>query len=281
MYWILKLIARAFSLLPERALPWFARAFAVLAFDVLRVRRRLVLGNLARALGPDESPARIALARQSYANFGLTVFEFLRGDVHDLAARVELRGAENAHQALQAGRGMFLLCLHLGNWEALGAKCSRALVPSHVLVKKVGSPGVNRFVLEIRKKNGFLAIERKGKGDGARAVLQALKRGEAVGFIMDQSRPGEPRLPFFGHDAKTNTGLATFWRRVQAPVVPVAIRRVGPGRHVAEFRPALPLTATDDAETDVRRLSTLFNQALEDEIRRAPEQYLWLHDRWK
>ena len=100
----------------------------------------------------------------------------------------------------------------MGNWEAMGAAWA-LVTPAHVLVKKVGSSSVDRFVSELRDRNGFLTVKRKKKGDGFSAIRDVLARGEIVGFVMDQARPGEPKLPFFGRPAKTNTSFAAIWRQ--------------------------------------------------------------------
>lgn len=97
---------------------------------------------------------------------------------------------------------------------------------------------------------------------------------------MDQSRPGEPRLPFFGKPAKTNTGLATIWRRTQAPILPAFIRRVDVNRHVVTILPPVCMSFKSDSE-DMTVASAHFNEKMESMIRQAPEQYFWLHNRWK
>jgi KDO2-lipid IV(A) lauroyltransferase len=260
-----------------------ARAMAVLVFDVLRIRRQRIMSNLRLAFGPDRSDAELArIGRASVENFALTALEFLRsGHDGDIAANVELRGGEHMRAALAQGHGVYVLCFHLGNWEAMGAKVTRALAPAHVLVKKVGSGGMDRFVSETREKNGFLTVKRRSKGDGYRAIKEVLQRNEIVGFVMDQARPGEPKLPFFGHPAKTNTSLAAIWRRAPAPIVPGFIRRTGVDRHVLEFFPELTLETTEDAARDVETHTTQFNAVVEACVRKAPEQYFWMHNRWK
>jgi len=182
---------------------------------------------------------------------------------------------------LAQGKGAYILCMHLGNWEAMGAACSRNFGPSHVLVKAVGTSGLNRFVSEYRERNGFHWVKRQRKGDGLKAIANVLARGEIVGFVMDQARPGEPKLPFFGHLAKTNTSFAAILRRHQAPVVPSFVIREGFHKHTEYFLPPVELSFSEDAEADVLKHSALFNRIVEDCVKRCPEQYFWLHNRWK
>src|SRR5690606_3301693 len=110
---------------------------------------------------------------------------------------------------------------------------------------------------------------------------RTLRRNEIVGFVLDQSRPGEPRLKFFSHPAKTNTSLAQIWRKWPAPVVPAYIVRRSVGCHDGYFLPPLNLQKTTDPEDDIVINSTLFNRTLEKIISDHPDQYFWMHDRWK
>ena len=170
---------------------------------------------------------------------------------------------------------------HIGNWEVFAAQVSQQIRQVHVPVKKVGSFGVNRLVEEIRHKHRFMTVPRAKKGDAYRAILGGLKRGEIIGFMMDQSRPGEPRVPFFGEAAKTNTSLATMWLRLQVPVIPGTIRRVGIFKHEISFYPPLQLEKTGDDAADVLQVTERCNQAIERVILDNPEQYFWFHNRWK
>ncbi len=281
MYWILKLVASFVSLRSDESIERFARALAFVTFDLLRLRRGLVLNNLALAFPEKSEAERVAIGRASMKNFALTALEFFRSQGTDIAARIEIRGVEHARAALEQGSGIYILCFHLGNWEAMGAAVTRMIAPAYVLVKKVGGTSVDRFVSELREKNGFLTVKRRKKGDGYAAIKEILGRGEIVGFVMDQARPGEPKLPFFGRPAKTNTSLAAIRQRVPGPVVPSYILRTGPSQHVVEFFPELKLEESGDAGRDVLEHSTKFNAIVEACVRKAPEQYFWMHNRWK
>ncbi|MFW7381423.1 MAG: lysophospholipid acyltransferase family protein [Oligoflexus sp.] len=277
-------ICRLLAWCPVKFLEIMARVLSVLVFDVFRFRRRLILSNLRKAFGNSRSPQDLRrIGRQSVYHFILTAFEFLRGAYIDMTGHIELRGVDKVEAALAKGKGAYIVGFHQGNWEALGAVLSKRICPVHITVKKIGRPdgAVNRLVEEIRRRNGFQAIARKSTGDAYRAMRRALAKQEMVGFVIDQARPGEPRLPFFGHPAKTNTSLAAIWRRVPAPVLTVHIRRVGFGQHIAEFETELPWEATENAELDVLEQSSQVNQLVESIIRRHPEHYFWFHNRWK
>lgn len=275
-------ISALFGRLSASTVDRMAYGLAVLLFDVLRLRRKLVLKNLNIAFGDTKPLAeKKRLGRLSIYHFLLTGFEFLRSRHHDIAGDIEIENPEHLRTALAEGKGVYILCFHMGNWEAMGAKITRAFAPANVVVKKVGGAGVDRFVTETRMQNGFIPLQRKKKGDGYRLIKEALSRGELIGFVMDQARPGEPKYPFFGTPAKTNTSLAAIWLKNPAPIVPSYIVRNKIGNHTIKFFPALNLPVTGDSERDVKDLSILFNQEVETHVRAQPDQYLWMHNRWK
>lgn len=281
MYYVMLAMSWLLCRLSKKGVTRLARLLCFLVFDVLRIRRQVVLANLAIAFPELTVKERSRIGRDSVYNFILTIFELLYSYQHDIAEDIEVHGREHIDAALAKGQGVYILCFHLGNWEAMGAKMTRTIVPSHVLVKSIGRGGVNRFVTYLRDKNRFLTVKRRKKGDGFRAIQEILAKGEIVGFVMDQSRPGEPRLPFFGHPAKTNTSLAAIWRRFPAPIVPAYIHRNGFGSHCLEFEPALNLELSDHTEQDILKHSELFNRVIEGAVRRYPGHYFWLHNRWK
>ena len=282
MYFFLKFIASLISKLSESGLERVASGITFIAWDVFKVRKKTVLKNLHLAFGDSKSESELQkIGRESVRNFALTTLEAFWSYGNDVVRQVTLRNDHIIRAAISRGNGVYILCCHMGNWETMGAACTRLLTPSHVLVKKVGSKSVNRFVEELREKSGFIGVKRAGKGAGYRAIKDALSRREIIGFVMDQARPGEPKYPFFGKPAKTNTSFAGIWPRNQAPIVPAFITRQSAAVHTLEFLPELTMVTTEDEEKDVGTNTTMFNRAVEDIIRRCPEQYFWMHDRWK
>lgn len=278
---VLRILAWLISRLSLPFVERLAVGLAFVLFDVVRVRRRLILQNLTRAF-PDMDPReKVRVGRASVKHFVLTVLEFLHSYKSDIAAHVSMEGAEHLRRALDRGQGAYILCCHLGNWEAMGAAMTRHMAPSYVLVKRVGGKSVNDFVSALREKNGFLSVKREKKGDGFRGIQAILGRGEIVGFVMDQARPGEPKLPFFGAPAKTNTSFAAIWRRTPAPIIPAYIVRERAGVHRMTYLPEVCPEVTDDPAQDILRHSTEFNAIVEGMVRPHPEHYFWMHNRWK
>lgn len=282
MYFFLKLLSKCVGKLSARTLDRLAGALAILSFDILRIRRKLIFKNLNIAFGNKKSAAEfIIIGRQSFKNVVLTAFELLRSKQEDIDKSVTFEGKENIDAVLSKGQGCFVLCCHLGNWEAFGAVVGRQIATVHVAVKKVGNDSSDRFVSELRYHNKLFTLPRAKKGDAVRAIREALKRNEIIGFILDQARSGEPRLPFFGADATTNTGLAAMARRFKAPVIPGFIKRVSFGKHHVTFWPELNLAESEDQNSDILENTKMFNKIIEKIVLECPEQYLWLHNRWK
>lgn len=281
MYFFLKQIEKLISKLSPNACEKLASALAIFFFSILRLRRALVIRNIKTAFPELSDQAANAIGLASFRNFVMTGLEFFQSRTNDITANIEFENPEIYESALKKGQGIYILCCHLGNWEAMGAAMNRRFGPTYVVVKKVGSPNVDRFVNELREYNQFRIITRRKKGDGARQILEAINHGEAVGFVMDQARPSEPKLPFFGVPAKTNTSFAALLHKKPAPVVPSYMVRSSFGKHKIYFLPELDLPTHPDPKAENLVRSTYFNTIVEKMVRRSPETYFWLHNRWK
>jgi KDO2-lipid IV(A) lauroyltransferase len=193
-----------------------------------------------------------------------------------LLSRVEICGESHLAAAAARGRGVLLLTAHYGNWELLAA--SRALTAHElsVVIRPLDHPVLDRVVARFRERTGVELITRHR---GLREILDALRRGRLVGILLDQnvSRGQGVFVPFFGVPASTSKSLAVISLRTGAPVVPAFIRRRPDGRHRIEIGAALP----PPPDGDVVAYTASFNRAIEEAIRQAPEQWFWLHRRWK
>lgn len=282
MYRIIKAFGRFLARRTPNTLDRMARVVAVLVFDVIRLRRRVILSNLALAFKDEFTPReRIRIGRASVYHFVLTIFEFLQSVENDLLANITVQGYVHGEPMIKSGSGAYILCGHLGNWEACGGAGAKFGRPTHAIVKEVGAGAFNRLTDELRRKCGLIPIYRKPAGQALRAIKAALAQGDFVAFMLDQSRPGAPYVPFFDEPARTQTSLAVFARKFPAPILPVSIRRLSPGCHEITAWPVLSIERTEDAEADVTRATQQFNAMLETMIRTAPEQYFWMHKRWK
>ncbi len=281
MYFFMHALSWTLSQVPISMLDRMAQAIGWFAFSALRIRRNVILKNLRIAFPEKTKEQHLEIAAASFYHFTCTVLELLSVRNGTLGDTVIIHGEHHIREALEQNQGVYIICGHQGNWEAMASAASHRIRHAYVVVKSVGSPGTDRFLTELRTKNGLFRIERKSKGDGVRGMLKAMKRNELVGVMVDQSRPGAPFLPFFGKMAKTNTGMAYIWSRYKAPLVSAYTRRISFGRHEVTFSPQFDLKVTGDLQADVLTHSTQFNAAMEEMIRACPHQYLWMHNRWK
>jgi KDO2-lipid IV(A) lauroyltransferase len=188
---------------------------------------------------------------------------------------IRLEGGEYFDQARQAGRGVLVATAHLGNWELSAFAHALMTAPMNVVVRPLDNPLIDRLVERRRALTGNQPI---GKKDFARAILKALAANQAVGILIDQNAALDAGVfvDFFGVPASAGTGFAKFAAHSGAAVVPgFALWSEPEQRYVLRFYP--PLEMTGDAVRDTQTLQS----KLEEVIRQYPDQWLWIHRRWK
>ena len=266
--------------MPIQAGLWAGRRLGDILWAALPRRRAIALANLERALGPAMPAAqRRRIGRLSFQHFGMTMVEtcllFFRPP-SVLLARVTVDGLHNLKAAAAEGKGVLALTAHLGNWELLAFTPRLFHFPSSVVVRPLDQPASRWAVDRLRRRTGAEII---AKRRALRDIMEALRRGRMVGILLDQNAARSEGVfaPFFGLPASTSRSLAVISLRTGAPVVPVFIRRESGGRHLVEFAPAVPVPS----DSSVEAFTAAFNRRIEDAVRRAPEQWFWMHNRWR
>ena len=246
-------------------------------------RRELTRANIARAFPEMPAGEVDALSRAVFAHFGGLTTELLHAvgrPVPEIVARVEFPDAGLAREALRSGRGVLFLTAHLGNWEYSAIGMAASGVKASVVARPLDNPLLDARLAAFRTGNGNAIIE---KHDAARGMLRVLRGGGVLGVLADQHvRPpdGIP-APFFGRPASTTSALARIVDRTEALVLPAAAIRVAPSRYRLIVESVLDVRTLPAAEREAGPLTARFNAILEDMIRRHPEQWLWLHNRWR
>lgn len=246
---------------------------------VLRSRRRVVERNLA-ACFPELSPQRRAqLVREHFASLGASMVEMSMGwfgSEDAVRARVRIEGAEHLEAALERGKGVILSSAHFTTfeffWPALAPLCTRLTG----MYKWQRNPVMNKAMMRGRSRS----YSRLFANDEVRAMLRSLADNSVVWYAADQSYAGKGSalLPFFGVPAMTNTATSRIARASGATVLPYFCRRLpDDSAYVMSIGAPLPGLPSDDEIEDTRRLTAL----LEDYVRLAPEQYWWIHKRFK
>jgi KDO2-lipid IV(A) lauroyltransferase len=239
--------------------------------------------NLDTAYGSEKTAKEKArIARKSFEQLGKGAAEFLlipHLDNKILTDMVSLSGEHNLKAALDDGRGVLVLSAHLGNWELIGVTLAMMGYPIAIIAKISKSKAVNRMLTGNRGIAGVVVLQGRGL---LKDTMRHLEAGGIVGFVLDQNarRREGVFVPFFGREACTLKSLALLARRTGAPVVPAYIHRQE-NRHHLVIGEILRNDLSEDVDADVLRWTESYTAWTERVIRQHPEQWTWLHDRWR
>ncbi len=271
------------SLLPLAWAGPLGTALGLLAYAVASGERKKALESLATAFPEKSDAERRALAKACFVHLARAAFELgaIRTLDAQLDARVEWSPESRAvlDQALARKKGVLFVSGHIGQWELLARRIALAGYPCQTIAKETSDPGMTALVERFRASGHLKSIWR-GQQGAAKAMLKALKQGEILGMLIDQdTKVQSVFVPFFKVPAKTPRAAADLALRTGAAVILGVCHRVAPGRFRVELQElALPKSEGEDAVID---LTARLNQGLEDAIRKAPEQWVWMHRRWK
>lgn len=235
------------------------------------------------ALGQERTGEELhSLCRQSFQHLGMTLVEVLTFLFRSPPAlpQVSVEGMDHLERAVGRGRGVLLLAAHLGNWELLAAAHGLSGYPLSVIARPLDSALLDRIVTRFRERSGTEVI---AKRRALPEVLDALRRQRMVAILLDQNatRREGVFVPFFGRPASTSKSLALLALRTGVPVVPVFIHREPDGSHRVIVEPEIQPSRTGALEEDVAALTAAFTRCVERAVRRWPEQWFWMHDRWR
>lgn len=246
--------------------------------------RRAGLRNLSLAFPETSLPQRQQILRNLYRNLGWLLAEFCQMPRYTRAGTrsfLRYEGLDHYLAARDQGKGVLVLTGHLGAWELSSFYHSLMGYPMSIVIRRLDNPLVDNLVNRIRCLHGNKVLH---KDDFARGLLASMRRGETVGILMDTNMtpPQGAFVDFFGHLACTGSGLARVARKTGAQVLPGFLLWDPETRqYVLRFGAALELVATEDTEQDALANTALFTKVIEDYIRQYPDQWLWVHRRWK
>jgi len=270
--------------LRETQVPWFGR----LLYYLLPYRRKVVLGNLLRVFGevlPETEILRLAQAYYGhYLRFGI---EFVRQPFMSAKRRDAWVKVENIELPLRAhahGKGVFLLTGHFGNFE-VATVAGIARFPQyrgllHFIRRPLKPAWFDAIITWRFHRAGLGTLSKKGSLE---TIFNVLNRGGIIVYIFDQhaGAPDGITVDFLGHPAGTFKSLALLALETGAPVIPVSSWREPDGTHVIRFEEPLPLLESEDASEAIHLNTRAYNEALERLLLRHPEQWIWMHRRWK
>ncbi|MDP3938912.1 MAG: lysophospholipid acyltransferase family protein [Deltaproteobacteria bacterium] len=275
----------ALRLLPIRVGMALGRVAGNLAYYLLWPERAKALRHLEIAFGGEKTPSeRRRIARRSFVHLALNFVELanFRKMWDRLDTYVELQDRAGIDRCLEGGKGLIWVTGHLGNWEILASYFARY---QHYKVNAISRHAYDRRMQEIlvgiRAENGVRTVER-GDARSIRDLIRAFRQNEVLAMLIDQdTKVQSVFVDFFGKPANTPVAAASLAYRMDAPVIVGFIERLPDGRHRIIYSGPVELPQTGDPEADQRLATAEFTRRIEAQIRRVPEQWVWMHRRWR
>lgn len=272
-----------FRLIPLGMRKILFRALATLFYYAWPKQRLIALHNLFRAFPERKAPELIAIAKGTYRHMSIMAAEFFeipyisKENIHKF---VEFQGLENLAAAKARNKGILSIVAHFGNWEMMTAALPAVSDPVQIVYRPLDSPVIENLISWVRTANGNGLIQKDG---AVLRIFHQLRRNRAIGLLIDQNMAAREGIfvDFFNRPACTSTALAFLAMRTGAPVLPAFMIRMKDGRYKCLIQPPVELIETGDEEQDIRANTQKFTSIIEDIVRQYPDQYFWVHQRWK
>ena len=283
-YAIVWLWVKSVGLLPRPLARAKGIAFGLIVYLLHGRLRRVGMRNLALAFPEMPRRQRRRILRGVFVSLGRQLAEvclFPRYTRENVSRIVVYDGFENFERAYARGKGVLFLTAHLGAWELSAFAHSLQGHPLSIVMRALDNPYVDALLHRYRTMHGNRTVD---KDDFVRGLLSAMGAGETVGILMDTNMtpPQGVFVDFFGIPACTASGLARIALRTDAAVVPgFTVWDSKLRKYILRFDPAVELIRTHDNEADIVANTAKFTHVIEDFIRRYPDQWLWVHRRWK
>ena len=283
IYLVALFFVKVLRLLPRSAALSVMRRLAVWVFYLARKEREKTVRHLTWAFGQEKRPEEIrALARSVFRHFGAAVADAIRVPLlspDQLAQLVRVQGEEHLSAAMAAGRGVIILTGHFGNWELLASWISRRGYPLKVVGRSAYDPRLDRMIVAGREQAGYTNIAR---GKATREIVRTLLQNQCLGLLIDQDTQVEGVfVDFFNRPAHTAIGPAVLSKKFGAPVIPSFIYLLPDDTYQIVFFPAIKWADGDGISKDWTAPVQQCSNVIESMIRRHPEQWVWMHERWK
>jgi KDO2-lipid IV(A) lauroyltransferase len=282
-YILFRSLAIVVERLPFRFAGWIGSTLGVLGMDVLRFRRQLTLDNLSAAFPDKTREELLRIARGAYRSYGTAIMEMLwsyGATEQQLVSVFRFRNMGVLDQAKARGKGVLFLSAHFGCWElSMSGGRLRLGEPIVVVAQRQRNVLIDRLITSRRERFGNKVVF---MGPNVREILRALSERRIVGILGDQSGPKESAfVPFFGRPAATHRGPAAFCLKTGAPLILALIERQPDGTYEAVLEEVDTSGLVGTTAEQVDELTRRHTAMLERRIREHPEQWLWMHKRWK
>ncbi len=260
-----------------------AYTIAFLWFDLLRIRRKVALDNVQKSF-PDWSHKKVVqVARSSLVHMGRTIVDFNTLawiSPKQLSESVDMQNNHLLEEALKNGKGAILLAAHISNGDMGISALSNKGYPIFLISKRFTNVWLDDVWFTVRGRFGTKFIAPR---NSSYDILKALKANGVVVFVLDQfmGPPLGVKTTFFGRETGTATGLALFAQKTGTPVLPCYAYLQKNGRYCVRFKPAIPFEDLGDKNKNLQHMTQKYTDSIEEIVREHPEQWMWIHRRWK
>ncbi|MBW6515263.1 MAG: lysophospholipid acyltransferase family protein [Candidatus Cloacimonetes bacterium] len=275
-YLLFIIILQLFKLLPYKASQMLIVWIFLFSGLIVGIRKRVVQEQLQISFPEKEETEIKVLTRQIYKNLAFTSLEMFAKQKLD---NIEVEGWDNILNALKLKRGLIIVTGHIGNWELAGRYIAHQKLTINVVIKRLRNRYFNDYVNRTRERDGIKIIY---KTKTMRTVLTALKNNEIVVLLIDQDAGKEGViLPFLNREASVFTGFARLAERYDTPMITGIALRDSDDKNRFVFEQHLLPSEFNQEEDKIMKITAYFHARLEDYIMKHPEQWFWVHRRWK
>lgn len=280
MYGVMIILSKFVCVLPLKLRMWIGNLIGNLTWLLVPKKRKIMaMRNIQLSLNTTPQETQI-IAKASWTRFGRMIMDVLAIPIlpKEIKQRVRFIGIENMDKALVDGNGVVLATSHSGNWEMLGAALATSGYPLVGVAQKQANLAMDRFINEYRTLSGMHVTYKSG----VREMIRLMGQGMIIGILMDQDAAEDGViLPFFHREASCPQGTAFLARMKKAPIVPTFITEDKDGYYTITCQAPVYVEETNDKTKDIIRTIQLLNMIIESHIRKHPEEWFWLHNRWK
>jgi len=283
VYFLIRLIIWIIRSLPRNIALGVCEKLGRIAFAVLNKEREKTIKHLKMAFGKEKNVNEIhTIARNVFMNLGRNLVDTVRVSdmsTEDILSFTKSEGTEHVENALAKGRGGIILSAHAGAWEYLGGFIAAKFGGLHVISKKLYDPRLERILVQSRHKSRYRNLSR---GNSSREIIKTLRSNKLLAILIDQDTKVKGIfVDFFGQPAHTATAPAVLSLKYGSSIIPSFIYLDEDNVQHTVFRELISIEPTGDSEEDVRRTTQECSYAIESFIREHPDQWVWMHRRWK
>ena len=267
-------------ILPRSIAYFVGRQMGLVWAIISRKRFQTAYDNISFAFPDYTKPQKIKMVYECFKNMALSGVDLFRLDLYtksDFEALIDSEGKENIDKALLKSKSVIFMTAHLGFWESGAFVFPFLGIDANFIAKKVKNPLIDAYILKQRTCKGGDSIDKK---NGIRKMLKTIQEDKSIAILIDQHIHKEEAVyvPFFGRNAYTSPIIVTLAAKKKLPIIPIFCYRQPQNRFKIVVHE--PIIFEDDIDNGVTN-TTYINKVIEDAIRKSPEQWMWIHRRWR